>query len=109
MPGRTTKRARRREADAATKRARVLLTAGMIRGPSAKPQSRVYRRPRVPDLEVEARDLVLRRLAQGADPVADRDPLAAGDRPRREPAVKRKDAVAVVRDDEVSITLEPLG
>src|SRR5471032_1259841 len=108
MPGRTTKSARRREAEAATKRARVLLTPRMIRGRSPQPQGRVHGRPRVADLEIEALDLVFRRLAEDPHPVADRDALAACDRARHETAVEREHAVAMVHDNEVSVALEPL-
>src|SRR5437763_5584528 len=74
-----------------------------------QPFLRIFRAIVVADLEVEVAGLRALALADPCNRLPRRHPIAYRHRRRLDIAVEREDAIAVVQNDQVSVSLEPLG
>src|SRR5215216_5115946 len=75
---------------------------------SPQPGLRVFRSIVLPDLEIEKWRMVSFALAHSCNRLSSGDALARGHGRSDDVAVERENAIAVIEDDQVSVSLKPL-
>src|SRR5947209_6619480 len=75
---------------------------------SPQPLLRIFGAIVLPDLEIEIGRRRLFALCRSCNRLARRDAVSRRDRGRFQVAIKRKDSMAVIENDQVAISLEPL-